>query len=65
MLKMCNLDYLDEVVDVDIAIEKDKIPKRIKKLKKLMQDAVKKMDFESAIKYRDEIEKLKKLDLEL
>ncbi|WP_035586792.1 excinuclease ABC subunit UvrB [Hippea jasoniae] len=65
MLKMCNLDYLDEVVDVDIAIEKDEIPRRIKKLKKLMQDAVKKMDFESAIKYRDEIEKLKKLDLEL
>ncbi len=64
MLEMCNLDYTDKIEVLEEEIDKKDIPKRIKMLKKLMQDAVKKMDFERAIEYRDEIEKLKKLDLE-
>ena len=64
MLEMCNLDYTDKIEVFEEEIDKKDIPKRIKMLKKLMQDAVKKMDFERAIEYRDEIEKLKKLDLE-
>ena len=64
MLEMCNLDYTDKIEVFEGEIDKKDIPKRIKMLKKLMQEAVKKMDFERAIEYRDEIEKLKKLDLE-
>ena len=64
MLEMCNLDYLDKLEVFEEKIDRKDIPKRIKMLKKLMQDAVKKMDFEKAIEYRDEIERLKKLDLE-
>ncbi len=64
MLKMCNLDYVDNLDIFEEPLNKKEIPKRIKKLKKLMQDAVKRMDFEKAIEYRDEIERLKKLDLE-
>ena len=64
MLEMCNLDYTDKIEVFEEEIDKKDIPKRIKMLKKLMQEAVKKMDFERAIEYRDEIEKLKKLDLE-
>ncbi len=64
MLEMCNLDYLDKLEVFEEKVDKKDIPKRIKMLKKLMQDAVKKMEFEKAIEYRDEIERLKKLDLE-
>ncbi len=64
MLEMCNLDYMDKLDVFEEEISKKDIPKRIKTLKNLMQDAVKKMDFERAIEYRDEIERLKKLDLE-
>ncbi|WP_022670681.1 excinuclease ABC subunit UvrB [Hippea alviniae] len=65
MLQMCNLDYMDELEEIITEkIDKKDIPKRIKHLTKLMKEAAKKMDFENAIKYRDEIEKLKKLDLE-
>ncbi len=64
MLEMCNLDYMDKLEVFEEKIERKEIPKRIRKLKRLMQDAVKKMDFERAIEYRDEIERLKKLDLE-
>ncbi|AEA33528.1 excinuclease ABC subunit UvrB [Hippea maritima] len=65
MLQMCNLDYMDTLEEFDVGVKPKDIPKRIKQLQKLLKDAVKKMDFESAIKYRDEIEKLKKLDLEV
>ncbi len=64
MLEMCNLDYMDKLEAFEEKIDKKDIPKKIKVLKKLMQDAVKKMEFEKAIEYRDEIERLKKLDLE-
>ena len=64
MLEMCNLDYMDKIDVFKEEINKKDIPKRVKMLKKLMQDAVKKMEFEKAIEYRDEIERLKKLDLE-
>ncbi len=62
MLEMCNLDYLD--TDREIKISKKEIPKKIQLLRKKMRKAAQKMDFESAIKLRDEIEQLKKLDLE-
>ncbi|WP_025209661.1 excinuclease ABC subunit UvrB [Hippea sp. KM1] len=65
MLQMCNLDYMDTLEGFDLQLKPKDIPKRIKQLQRLLKDAVKKMDFESAIKYRDEIEKLKKLDLEV
>jgi len=64
MLEMCNLDYTDKLEVFEEKINRKDIPKRIKMLKKLMKEAVKKMDFERAIEYRDEIERLKKLDLE-
>ncbi len=64
MLEMCNLDYMDKIDVFKEEINKKDIPKRVKMLKKLMQDAAKKMEFEKAIEYRDEIERLKKLDLE-
>ncbi len=65
MLEMCNLDYMQPLNDDVEFVDKKDIPKKIRLLRKQLNDAVKKMDFESAIKYRDEIEKLKKLDLEL
>ncbi len=64
MLEMCSLDYMDKIDVFEEKINKKDIPKKIKMLKRLMQDAVKKMEFEKAIEYRDEIERLKKLDLE-
>ena len=64
MLEMCSLDYMDKIDVFEEEIDRKDIPKKIKMLKKLMQNAVKKMDFEKAIEYRDEIERLKKLDLE-
>lgn len=62
VLEMCSLDYLD--MDREIKISKKEIPKKIQLLRKKMHKAAQKMDFESAIKLRDEIEQLKKLDLE-
>lgn len=62
VLEMCNLDYLD--MDQEIKVSKKDIPKKIRLLRKKMHEAARKMDFESAIKMRDEIEQLKKLDLE-
>jgi excinuclease ABC subunit B len=64
MLEMCNLDYMKPLEDTDEFISKKDIPKTIRLLRQKMKEAVKDMDFESAIKYRDELEKLKKLDLE-
>ena len=63
MLEMCNLDYTKSAEITD-DVEKKDIPRTIRLLREKMRTAVKNMDFESAIKYRDEIEKLKKLDLE-
>ncbi len=63
MLEMCNLDYMQILEDSTEYISKKEIPKKIRQLRQKMDEAVKSMDFESAIKYRDEIEKLKKLDL--
>ncbi len=63
MLEMCNLDYTKSAEITD-EIEKKDIPRTIRLLREKMRTAVKNMDFEEAIKYRDKIEKLKKLDLE-
>lgn len=65
MLEMCSLDYMDIIRDDAAYIDKREIPKTIRLLREKMKKAVKEMNFENAIKYRDEIEKLKKLDLEV
>ncbi len=65
MLEMCNLDYLKPLEGaIEEKVDKRQIPMRIRQLRQKMKEAVEKMDFESAIVYRDEIERLKKLDLE-
>ncbi len=64
MLEMCNLDYMDNLDEPETAVDKKDIPRMIKLLREKMKIAVKDMKFEDAIKYRDEIERLKKLDLE-
>ncbi len=64
MLEMCNLDYMEILDDAKEIINKKDIPKLIRNLKDKLKQAVKDMNFESAIEYRDEIERLKKLDLE-
>ncbi len=64
MLEMCNLDYMDKLNEPEVVVNKKDIPKMIRMLRGQLKKAVKEMDFESAIKYRDEIERLKKLDLE-
>ena len=38
---------------------------RIQKLEKLMRDAAAAMEFEKAAKYRDELKRLQKMDLDL
>ncbi len=65
MLEMCNLDYMDILDNTDEVVNKKDIPKLIRDLRDKLRSAVDRMDFESAIQYRDEIEKLKKLDLEV
>ena len=62
VLEMCNLDYLD--MDQEIKVSKKYIPKKIRLLREKMREAAQKTNFELAIKIRDEIEQLKKLDLE-
>ncbi len=62
VLEMCNLDYLD--MDQEIKVSKKDIPKKIRLLREKMREAAQKTNFELAIKIRDEIEQLKKLDLE-
>ena len=64
MLQMCNLDYMKSIDD-NMSIKKKDIPKKIQDLRKELKKLVKEMKFEKAITVRDEIEKLKKLDLEL
>jgi excinuclease ABC subunit B len=63
VLEMCNLDYLENS-KID-GIKKKDLPKMISKLYRQMKEASEKMEFEKAIEFRDEIERLKKLDMEL
>lgn len=63
VLEMCNLDYLENPKIDDI--KKKDLPKIISKLYRQMKEASEKMEFEKAIEFRDEIERLKKLDMEL
>ncbi len=63
VLEMCDLDYLENP-DINNIKKKD-LPKMISELYRLMKEASEKMEFEKAIEYRDEIERLKKLDMEL
>lgn len=63
VLEMCDLDYLENPKVSEI--KKKDLPKIISQLYKQMKEASQKMEFEKAIEYRDEIERLKKLDMEL
>lgn len=63
VLEMCNLDYLEN--PKINGIKKKDLPKIIAKLYRQMKEASEKMEFEKAIEFRDEIERLKKLDMEL
>ena len=65
MLEMCNLDYMKPLEEAEEIVDKKEIPKRIRMLREKMKEAARRMEFEEAIRYRDEIERLKKLDLEL
>ncbi len=65
MLEMCNLDYMDVLDEPEEVVDKKKIPQMIRKLREKMKEAARNMKFEEAIRYRDEIERLKKLDFEL
>ncbi|MGE4546969.1 MAG: excinuclease ABC subunit UvrB [Desulfurella sp.] len=63
VLEMCNLDYLEN--SKIEGIKKKDLPRIISKLYRQMKEASEKMEFEKAIEFRDEIERLKKLDMEL
>lgn len=63
VLQMCDLDYLENPIANDI--RKKDLPKLIRKLYNQMKEASQNMEFEKAIELRDEIERLKKLDMEV
>ncbi len=59
------LDYTKISEDKDIYLSPQKRKKRMDELGKLMKDAAKALEFEKAARYRDELNKLKKRELEL
>ena len=61
-------DYFDLTrisEDKEIFVSPEKRKKRMQELEKLMQEASKALDFEKAAKFRDELSRLKKRELEL
>ena len=58
-------DYLKISEDKDIYLSPEKRKKRMEQLEKLMKDAVRNLEFEKAASLRDELNKLKKRELEL
>lgn len=65
--QISNADYVDVDLNEDLPeVQSVKaIPGQIKELKKKMQEASKILDFETAAKYRDEIKKLKEIEMAL
>jgi excinuclease ABC subunit B len=59
------LDYTKISEDKDIYLSPVKRKKRMEELDKLMKEAAKSLDFEKAARFRDELNKLKKRELEL
>ena len=68
LLEMTQLDYYDlpavaeEIEEYHSSAE---IESEVKKLQSLMKTAAEKFEFEKAAKYRDQIQKLQKIQLEL
>jgi len=60
-------DYVDISTEIDLPKDIDvrEIPKLIKKLRKTMGDCARKMEFEKAAEIRDEIKKLREVELTL
>ncbi|MEE8604928.1 MAG: UvrB/UvrC motif-containing protein, partial [Candidatus Aminicenantaceae bacterium] len=58
-------DYLKISEDKDIYLSPEKRKKRMEQLEKLMKEAVRNLEFEKAASLRDELNKLKKRELEL
>ncbi|MCK4556039.1 MAG: excinuclease ABC subunit UvrB [Candidatus Aminicenantes bacterium] len=58
-------DYSRISEDKDIYLSPQKRKERMEKLEKLMKEAVRNLEFEKAAKWRDELNKLKKRELEL
>ncbi len=58
-------DYLKISEDKDIYLSPEKRKKRMEQLEKLMKEAVQNLEFEKAASLRDELNKLKKRELEL
>jgi excinuclease ABC subunit B len=59
------LDYTKIAEDKDIYLSPQKRKKRMEELEKLMKEAAKAFEFEKAAEFRDELNKLKKRELEL
>ena len=58
-------DYTRLAEDKDFVLSPQERKKRIDQLEKLMKEAAKALEFEKAARYRDEVKKLKKSELEL
>jgi len=59
------LDYTKITKDKDIYLSPTKRKKRMEELEKLMREAAQALEFEKAARFRDELAKLKKRELEL
>jgi excinuclease ABC subunit B len=59
------VDYTGLAEDKDIYLSPEKRQKRMAELENLMKEAARNLEFEKAAKYRDELQRLKKRELEL
>ncbi len=59
------LDYTRICEDKDVYLSPEKRQKRMDELEKLMKEAARNLEFEKAARFRDELTKLKKRELEL
>ena len=59
------VDYTGLAEEKDIYLSPEKRQKRMAELEDLMKEAARNLEFEKAAKYRDELQKLKKRELEL
>ena len=59
------LDYTRISEEKDVYLSPEKRKKRMEELEKLMKEAARNLEFEKAARFRDELTKLKKRELEL
>jgi len=59
------VDYAGLAEEKDIYLSPEKRQKRMAELENLMKEAARNLEFEKAAKYRDELQRLKKRELEL